>query len=121
MPLNNIHRKCTVRYKIHKSQEKNQPPHVHGRHQIVCQKFFKVEILIQAARIYSQDIGIEFGIEKCSMLIMNSRKRQMMEEIELPNKKNGENQNARKKGNLQALGNIGSGSHQTCRDERKKI
>ena len=30
--------------------------------------------LIHAVRIYSQDIGIEFGIEKCAMLIMKSRK-----------------------------------------------
>ena len=30
------------------------------------------ETLIQAVRIYSQDIGMEFGIEKCAMLIMKS-------------------------------------------------
>ena len=35
--------------------------------------------------IYSQDIGMEFVIEKCSMLIMKSRKRQITERIELPN------------------------------------
>ena len=37
--------------------------------------------LIQAVRIYNQDIGMEFGIEKCAMLIMRSRKRQMTERI----------------------------------------
>ena len=26
-------------------------------------------------RIYSQDIGMEFGIEKCAMLVMKSGKR----------------------------------------------
>ena len=35
--------------------------------------------------IYSQDIGIEFSLEKYSKLIMRSVKRQIMERIELPN------------------------------------
>ena len=34
---------------------------------------------------YSDDKGMEFTIEKCSMLIMKRGKRQMMEGIELPN------------------------------------
>ena len=38
-----------------------------------------LETLIQAVRIYSDDIGMEFVIEKYAMLIMNSRKRQMAE------------------------------------------
>ena len=32
------------------------------------------ETLTQAVRIYSDDIGMEFGIEKCAMLIMKSEK-----------------------------------------------
>ena len=35
--------------------------------------------------IYSEDIGMEFGIGKCAMLIMISRKQQMTEGIELLN------------------------------------
>ena len=38
MPLSLILRKCSDRYKLHKSQEENQPPNVHGRHQTLCQK-----------------------------------------------------------------------------------
>ena len=38
-------------------------------------------------RIYSQDIGMEFGIEKWAMLIMKSGKWQITEGMELPNKK----------------------------------
>ena len=34
----------------------------------------KLETLIHAVRIYSQDIGMEFGIEKCAMLVMKSGK-----------------------------------------------
>ena len=29
---------------------------------------------VQALRIYSQDMGMEFEIEKCAMLLMKSRK-----------------------------------------------
>ena len=36
-------------------------------------------------RIYSQDIGMEFGIEKSAMPIMRSGKRHMAEGMELPN------------------------------------
>ena len=45
----------------------------------------ELETLIQAVRIYSQDIGMEFGIEKCAMLIMKCGKRHMTEGIELLN------------------------------------
>ena len=30
----------------------------------------ELETLINADRIYSQEIGMEFGIEKCSMLVI---------------------------------------------------
>ena len=33
-----------------------------------------LETQIQTVRIYSQDIGMEFGIEKCAILIMRSGK-----------------------------------------------
>ena len=46
-----------------------------------------LETLIQTERIYNQDIGMKFGVEKCTMLIMNSGKRYMMEGIKLTNKK----------------------------------
>ena len=35
----------------------------------------QLETLIQIIRIYSQDIGMEFSIEKCAMLIMGIGKR----------------------------------------------
>ena len=40
--------------------------------------------LIQAMRILCQDRWMDFGIEKCAMLIMRSGKRQMTLRIELP-------------------------------------
>ena len=45
----------------------------------------ELDTLIQTVRIYSQDIGMEFGIEKCDLLVMKSSKRHMMEGVELPN------------------------------------
>ena len=45
----------------------------------------ELETLIQAIRIYNQDIGMEFNIEKCSMLIMKSGKWYLTKGIEQPN------------------------------------
>ena len=45
----------------------------------------ELETLIQAVRIYTEDLGIKFGIEKCTTLIMGSRKRHITKEIELLN------------------------------------
>ena len=53
----------------------------------------ELETLLHAVRIYSQDIGVEFGIEKCAMLIMKSCKQHMTDGMELPN--------------LQILGSLG--------------
>ena len=44
----------------------------------------ELETLIQTVRIHSQDRGMEFGIEKCPMLVMKSGKRRITE-VEQPN------------------------------------
>ena len=77
----------------------------------------ELETLIQAVTVYSDDIGMEFSIEKFVMIIMKSKRQQMTEGIELLNQEKIRTPNT--KGNLQILGNIGSGHHQTCREERK--
>ena len=64
----------------------------------------ELETLIQVVRIYSQDSGIEFGMEKCALLIMRGRK-QVMERIELQNQ---EKIRRSEKGNIKVFGNIGS-------------
>ena len=43
------------------------------------------ESLIQTVRIYIQDIGMEFGIEKYAMLVMKSGKRHLTDGMEQPN------------------------------------
>ena len=45
----------------------------------------ELETLIHAVRIYSQDTGMEFGIEKCAMLVMKNGKRHMTDRMELLN------------------------------------
>ena len=76
----------------------------------------ELETLIQIMRlrIYFQDIGMDFGIEKCAMLKMRNYTDGRIKPMK-PRK----NQNARRKGKLQILGNIGSGRHQINVDERK--
>ena len=64
-------------------------------------------------RIYIKDIGMEFGIEKCAMIVMKNDKWYMTEGVELPN------QVVIRKGNLQILGDTGSWHHQTSGNERK--
>ena len=66
----------------------------------------ELKTLIQAERIYSEDIGIGFGIKQCALLIMKSRKRQMLEGIEVttpPPKKKSERSQKR---NLHTLGKL---------------
>ena len=45
----------------------------------------ELETLIHAVRIYCQDIGMEFVIEKYAMLVMKSGKRHMIYGMDLPN------------------------------------
>ena len=45
----------------------------------------ELETRIQTVRIYSQDIGMEFSIEKCAKQVIKSDKRHMTERVELPN------------------------------------
>ena len=85
MPLNHTLRKCTAGYKLNRSQEKTN--HLMSMHNI---KLFaknekELETFIHAVRIYSQDIGMEFGIGKCAMLVMKSGKRHLTGGMELPN------------------------------------
>ena len=55
----------------------------------------ELETLIQAIKIYSQDIGMEFGIEKCANLIMKGGKRETTEGIELSNQERLERRNCK--------------------------
>ena len=45
----------------------------------------QLETLIHAVKIYSQDIGMEFCIEKWAILILKSSKRHQRDRMEMPN------------------------------------
>ena len=46
-----------------------------------------LDSLVQTVRVFSEDIGMEFGIEKCPMLVMETGKIVKSVGIELPNSK----------------------------------
>ena len=74
MPLNHILRKCTAGYKLSRSLEKINHLMYMNDIKLFVKNEEELETLIHAVRIYSPDIGIEFGIEKCSMRVMKSGK-----------------------------------------------
>ena len=85
MPLNHILRKCAVRYKLSRLQEKINHLMYMDDVKLFAKNEKGLETLIHAVRIYSQDIGMEFGIEKCAMLVMKRGKRHMTDGMEQPN------------------------------------
>ena len=82
MPLNHILRKCTAGYKLSRSQEINHLMYMDDI-KLFAKNEKELETIIHAVRIYSQDIGMEFGREKCAMLVMKSAKRHMTDRMEL--------------------------------------
>ena len=75
MPLNHVLRKCTAGYKLSRSQEKINHLMYMDDITLFAKNEKELETLIHAVRIYNQDIGMQFGIEKCTMLVMKSCKR----------------------------------------------
>ena len=64
MPLNHILRKGTAGYKLSRSQEKINHLMYMDDIKLFAKSEKELETLIHAVRIYSQDIGMEFGIKK---------------------------------------------------------
>ena len=75
----------------------------------------ELETLLQVVWIYNQDIGMEFG-----MMRSNNDKQKTTNDGANITTISRKNQNTRTKGNLQILGNTGSGNDQTSGDEKKK-
>ena len=67
----------------------------------------ELETVIHAERIYSQDIGMEFGIEKCTMPVMKSSTRHLSDGMELPNQ-----DKIRTLGEKEILSHLGVWHHQ---------
>ena len=85
MPLNHILRKCSVGYKLSRLQEKINHLIYMDDIKLFAKNEKELETLIHAVRIYSQDIGMEFGIEKYAMQVMKSGKQHMIDRMEQPN------------------------------------
>ena len=85
MPLDHILRKCTAGYKLSGSQKKINHLMYMDDIKLFAKNEKGLETLIHAVRIYSQDIGMEFGIDKCAMLVMKSGKRHLTDGMELLN------------------------------------
>ena len=54
---------------------------------LYCHNEKELDLLVQAIHIFSKDIGMEFGIEKCAMLVIEKGKIMKSICIELPNGK----------------------------------
>ena len=76
MPPNYIQIKCTGGYKFTKSQEKLNDFMYMDYIKIFAKNEKELETFIQAIRIFSQDLGMEFGLKKCAMLIMKKEKKE---------------------------------------------
>ena len=74
MLLNHIFKKCAGEYKLSNSQEKINYLMYMDNIKLFARIEKELKTLIQATRIYTQDIGEKFRIGKCSTLIMKSRK-----------------------------------------------
>ena len=61
--------------KFTKSQENINHPVYMESIKVFVKNEKELESLIQTIRIYRQNIGLQYGIEKCIMLILNSGKR----------------------------------------------
>ena len=75
MPLNHILKNAG--YKLSRSQEKTNHPMYMDDVKLFAKNEKELETLIHVVRIYSLDIVMEFGIEKCAMLVMKSDKRHL--------------------------------------------
>ena len=85
MSLNHILRKCTTGYKLSRFQEEINHLMYMDDIKLFAKNEKELETLIHAVRIYRQDIGMEFGIEKCALLVRKSGKLHMTDGMELPN------------------------------------
>ena len=85
MLLNHIIRKCTTGHKYSRLQEKINHLMYMDDIKLFAKNEKELKTLIHSVRIYSQDIRMEFGIEKCAMVVMKSGKRHLTDEMELPN------------------------------------
>ena len=74
----------TAGYKLSRFQEKINPLMYMDDIKLFAKREKEMKTLIHAVRIYSHDIGMEFGRAKCAMQVMKSGKRHLPDGMRLP-------------------------------------
>ena len=87
IPLSLILRKAKAAYEFSESKEKIN--HLLFMDDLILYSRSEkgLESLVQTVRVFSEDIGMEFGTEKCAMLVMEKGKFVKSVGIELPDGK----------------------------------
>ena len=87
IPLSLILRQAKAAYEISESKEKINHLLFMDDLELYSQSEKGLDSLVQAVRAFIRDIGIEFGIGKCAMLVMEKGKIVKSVVIELPDAK----------------------------------
>ena len=74
IPLSVILRKAKAAYEFSDSKDKNNHLLFMDNLKLYGQSEKGLDSLAQTVCVFSEDIRMEFGIEKCSMLVMDKRK-----------------------------------------------
>ena len=70
IPLNLILRKAKAVYQLSESKEKIHHLLFMDDLKLYYRSDKRLDSLVQTVRVFSEDIGMKFGIEKCAMLVM---------------------------------------------------
>ena len=87
IPLSLILRKARAAYEFPESKEKINHLLFMDDLKLYSRSEKELDSLVQTVRVFSEDIGIQFGIEKCPMLVMDKGKIVKSVGIELPHGK----------------------------------
>ena len=87
IPLSLILRKAKAAYEFSESKEKINHLLFMDDLKLYSRSEKGLDSLVQTVRVFSADVGMEFGIEKCAMLVMEKGKNVKSVGIELPNGK----------------------------------
>ena len=87
IPLSLILRKVKAGYEFSESKKKINHILFMDDLKLYSQSEKGLDSLVQTVRVFSEDIGMEFGIEKCAMLVMEKGKFVKSVGIELPDGK----------------------------------
>ena len=88
IPLSLILRKAKAAYEFSESKEKINHLLFMNDLKLHSRSEKGLDSLVQTVHVFNEDIGMEFGIEKCAMLVMEKGKVMQSVGIELPDGKN---------------------------------